>query len=330
MKSQLCPHQTTKEPLKADNKMLRAFGSTPKMIDQITKMTIYERSQFPIKGFPRTVKELTISGIGNSSMPIGILNLTNLSFLDLSKNQITKLHKSLGNLRLTKLVLSDNKFGESNNINDWDWMNGENIRRSLVTLNLSNNQLKSTPAKLFMFTELTNLDLCSNEISKLPHAIKQMKQLRIINLSKNLLKTFPYTITKLQLDSVDLSSNHLPTYQKCFEIIRESHQNLNELNYRAPTLLELAARQIIKKQIPFMHHNIPLILKDILIYSPLCSNSKCELLCFDMKILQNVNLIRLRANTIISSNFEKHFVADGPFCSRSCQLAVTKNLFRNN
>lgn len=330
MKNELCPQLRGKEPLKSDNKLLRAFGSSPKMIEQVTKLVIHERSQFPTKGFPRTLQELTINEVGCMQMPIGILNLTNLVSLDLSQNKMTKLHKSLGNLRLSKLIVSKNLLGESTNIKDWDWMDGENLRKSLKNLSLSNNTLAFVPATLFKLTELSTLDLSFNQISQLSFAFKQMKQLRTLDLGNNQINSFPYTITKLNLQSIELSSNPLPCRVKCLEVIRESHQNLTEFLYRAPTLLELSARKVIQKQIPFIHQNIPAILKEILIYSPLCCNTKCELLCFDMKILRNVNLIQIRANTVITTNRESFFIADGPFCSRSCQTQTTNKLFRNN
>lgn len=331
MKNELCPELRATEPLKNnDNKLLRAFASSPKMLERVTKLVIHERSQLPPKGFPRTLQELTISEIGYEQMPIGILNLTNLVSLDLSQNNIKKLHKALGNLRLSSLIVSKNSLGKSENIKDWDWMRGENLKKSLKNLSLSHNSMDFIPPALFHLTELTSLDLGSNNISQLSFAIKQLKQLKILDLSSNLIDSFPYTITKLNLQSLELSSNPLPSRLKCLEVIRECHQNLAEINYRAPALLELSARKVIQKQIPFIHHNIPAILKDILVYSPLCCNSKCELLCFDMQILKKVNLIHIRANTLITSNLEKVFIANGPFCSRSCQTQTCNKLFRNN
>lgn len=331
MKGELCPQMRSKEePLKNDNKLLRAFGSSPKMIEKITKLVIQDRSQFPTKGFPRTLLDLTINEVGCMQMPIGILNLTNLVSLDLSQNKMTKLHKSLGNLRLSKLIVGNNLLGESTCFKDWDWMDGENLRKTLKNLCLSNNCMTFIPANLFKLTELTTLDLSFNQISQISSAIRQLKQLRMLDLGNNQIQSFPYTITKLHLQSIELSSNPLPSRTKCLEVVRESHQNLTEILYRAPTLLELSSRKMIQKQIPFIHQNIPTILKEILIYSPLCCNTKCELLCFDMKILQNVNLIQIKANTVITTNREELFVVDGPFCSRSCQTQTTDRLLRNN
>lgn len=139
MKSALCPSDSAKkEVLKSDNHLVRAFGASTKMLtDQVTRMIIKERSAFPSSGLPRTLKELAFNDLGCSQMPIGVLNLTNLSSLDLSRNNITKLPKALGNLKLSKLVLNDNKLGESTNRRDWDWLSGENICRSISFLSFS-------------------------------------------------------------------------------------------------------------------------------------------------------------------------------------------------
>ena len=310
--------------------MIRAFGASTKMMtENVTKMVIKERSALS-KGLPRTLKDLIVSDIGCSQMPIGILNLTNLLTLDLSCNNITKLPKQLGNLRLTKLMLNENKLGESTNLRDWDWLNGEQIRRNLNHLNMSKNNLIFIHANVFKCVSLGNLDLSYNKISKIPFAIKLMKQLRVFNISCNDLTSLPFTITKPFFDTIDLSSNKFPPQNKLLDEIQESHQKIsNEHKYRAPTLLELAARTVIKRQIPFLSHNIPHIIKEILFHSPLCANTKCETMCFDVDIFKSINLIQLNAKAIITSDNSQHFIADGPFCSRSCEKATNRKLFRH-
>lgn len=331
MKAELCPQNNkTKEVLKTDNKMIRAFGTSNKMmVENVTKMIIRERSAFPAKGLPRTLKELTVSEIGCSQMPIGILNLTNLSSLDMSKNNITKLPKALGNLRLTKLILSENKLGESLNFRDWEWLNGENIRQSLGCLSISRNNMKFIPSSVFKCTGITSLDMSYNEITRIPFAIKLMKQLRLFYVNNNQLSSLPYTITKPFFDMIELSANKFPSQATVNSIIRESYQEIStQYQYRAPSLLELAARTVIKRQIPFMSHNIPHIIKEILFHSPLCANMKCEAMCFDRDIFSSINLIQLSAKAITTSDNAKHFNVDGPFCSRACEKVTHRRLFR--
>lgn len=330
MKTELCPPDPNKqEVLKSDNKLIRAFGSSSKPIEVVTKMTIRERSDLPQKGFPRTLKELTLCGIGYNQMPIGVLNLTNLTSLDLSNNKMIKLPKPLGNLKLSQLNLNDNNFGESAHLKDWDWINGDNIRRNLTCLSISRNALKFIPANIFKCSGITNLDASFNLITKIPFAIKLMNQLRTLNLSSNKLTSLPYTIVKPFFDIIDLSCNQFPSENKIREIILKSHKDMVSHRYRAPSLLELSSRTVIKYKIPFMSHNLPLIIKEILFHSPLCANSKCEVLCFDMKIFEDINLIQLNSKQKITSDNASYFNSDGPFCSRSCSQKVFTKLFRN-
>lgn len=330
MKAELCPPDPNqRKVLKSDNKLIRAFGSSSKPMEVVTKMTIRERSDLPSKGFPRTLKELSLSNVGYAQMPIGILNLTNLTSLDLSNNKVTRIPKPLGNLKLNKLILSDNKLGDSVQLKDWDWINGENLRRSLTCLSITRNGLKFIPASIFKCVGITNLDASFNEITKIPFAIKLMSQLRTLNLSNNKLSSLPYTIIKPWFDMIDLSSNQFPSEANVREIIQTSHKEMTIHHYRAPSLLELSSRTVIKHKIPFMSHNLPLIIKEILFHSPLCSNSKCEVLCFDMKIFDNINLVQLNSKQRVTSDNASYFNADGPFCSRSCSQKVFTKLFRH-
>lgn len=330
MKSELCPELSKRDVRKSDNTLLRAFATTNKMLDdKVTKLVIKERSAFPIKGLPRTLKELTVNEIGYSQMPIGILNLTNLLFLDLTKNKISKLPKALGNLKLVKLVLNENMLGESPHLRDWEWINCVNIRCSLVTLSISRNRLKFVPSNLCKLASLVNMDLSFNDFERIPFSIMQLKQLKILNLSNNMLSSLPYTINKLKLDLIDLSMNKLLSESTGLQVIRESHNELSrQIEYRASCLLDIAARTVIKHQIPFMNHNIPLIVKEILFHSPVCANAKCESLSFEMSIVRNINLIELNSKQTVTSDNAKLFAADGPFCSRSCQMATFQKLFK--
>ena len=331
-KSELCPQLGLQEPVKKDvlkksnNTLIRAFGSTSKTMEVVTKLIIKERSALPTKGFPRTLKELAVTNIGCSQIPIGILNLTSLNSLDLSKNQITKLPKSFGYLNLSKLILSENKLGEAENISDWDWLNVDNIRKSLHFLSISRNNLKFIPSNIFKCLNLTNLDASINEISKIPFAIKSMSHLKTLNLSNNHLSSLPSTITKPRFDLIDLSSNRFPSKRALPRLISSRLLSMEPQHWPAPSLLELSSRAVIKHKIPFMSHNIPLILKDILFHSPLCANSRCEVLCFDGKIYNDINFIKVNSKQRITSDNADFFVSEGPYCSYFCTQQVMKKV----
>lgn len=311
MKNELCPKAASE---KDDNKMIRAFASTNKMItDHVTKLTIAQRSDFPTKGFPRTLKELHIVGVGCLQMPIGVLNLTNLTHLNMSSNQITKIHKSLGNLRLTQLNIAENS------ISDWLWMNGKNLQCSLQTLNMSKNQLKGIPSTIACFENLVNLDLSFNQLERLPFAIQQMKQLRVLNLSNNQIKSLPSTISKLHLDAIDLSKNHFPSFKDLNTIQQRLHVRQRGFvnSIALPSLFELASRAVMRqKTIKIMHQNIPKIIKEILYFSPNCA--RCGDFCFDREIFQNIFITRINSKSRVTDNNESEFLAFGPLCSQRC------------
>jgi Leucine rich repeat len=255
-------------------------------------------------------------------MPIGILNLTNLTTLDLSQNAITKLPKALGRLKLFSLNLSGNKMGESRGTIDWSWLDGDNIRRSLSQINMSNNGLAFISSSLLKCSAITQIDLSSNEITRLPFSIKQAQTLKELNLSHNKLKSLPCTITRLHLSMIDLSCNLFPS--DLHQAVLDGHREIRQFPFRISTLLELSSRTVMKHQIPFMSHNIPMILKEILFNSPFCSNSKCERMCFDMEIHNCISLIQLNSHRKVTSDNASHFPADGPFCSRKCAEVMNK------
>lgn len=330
LKSELCPQPSgTKDVLKPDNKLIKAFGSSSKAIENTTRLTIKERSALPSKGFPRTLIDLAVTDIGCAQMPIGILNLSNLLTLDLSNNQIELLPKAFGNLKITKLNLSKNQFGNSALLKDWSWLNGANIQRSLNTLNVSGNKLKFIPSTLCSCVNLGSLDASFNQITNIPTAIHQLTQLKTLNLSSNNIKALPYTITKRRFDVVDISSNSFPSDDTVRSIVLAVHIRQCNCDYRAPSLLEISARAVIKHRVPYLNEATPAILKDILFFSPLCANPKCEALCFDMKTFSNCNLIQLNSKQRITSYNQSYFPAEGPFCSRSCSKAVYNKLFKH-
>jgi LRR-repeat protein 1 len=319
MKNELCPN-SQKESSKDDsnnNKLLRAFSSTSKMITEVTKLTITQRSEFPSKGFPRTLKELHINEVGCLQMPIGILNLTNLTFLNLSNNQISKVHKSLGNLKLTQLIISNNKLGEGNII-DWQWLNGKNLQSSIQLINLSGNNLKGIPSTIACCENLVTLNLSSNDIEKIPFAIRQLTKLRHLNLSHNKLSALPCTFKQLYLSHVDLSGNQFPTSDEANNKLERSRWVLNQLGAagaKFPTLFELSSRSLNHKT-NYMHLNIPKIIKEVLFFSPICA--RCHNFCFDRYIFQDILKIPLKSGSRVTDNNESEFLVYGPLCSSNC------------
>ena len=85
---------------------------------------------------------------------------------------------------------------------------------SLVTLDLSDNQLTGLPDALLQLDHLTDLNLSGNQLGTIPPEIGGLTSLVILDLSDNRLTGLPSELRQLrQLDSLDLSSNQLTAEQ---------------------------------------------------------------------------------------------------------------------
>ena len=332
-----------KSDVSKDNKFLRAFGATSSVTTTqnfiappVTKMIIKSRGDYPCKGFPRTLKILHINGIKWCQLQNQILYLSNLSTLDISDNLIEKLPKDLGNLKhLSEINVSKNKLGISVNPKDWEWMDAQNIQRSLVSLDVSFNELKFMPVNITKFEKLVSLKIGNNQIMRIPFAIKQLTRLKDLQINNNKIQSLPCTITILKLNSIDISDNDFtPTSDLNLPVedLKEGHNSLQNILFenKPSTLLELAARVVIKSKLSYLQLIIPQIIKDILLLSPNCVN--CDKLCIHSPIYNKVIAIQINTKQILSS-FRSKLIADGPVCGRVCvdQLKLKyfwENVFR--
>ncbi|CAO1428024.1 unnamed protein product [Diamesa serratosioi] len=330
-----------KSDVSKDNKFLRVFGATTSVTTTqnfiappITKMIIKSRGDYPCKGFPRTLKILHINGIKWCQLQKQILYLSNLCTLDISDNLIEKLPKDLGNLKhLSEINVSKNKLGISGNPKDWEWMNGQNIQRSLVALDISFNELKFMPLNITKFENLVTLKIGNNDIVRIPFAIKQLIRLRDLKINNNKIQSLPCTMTILRLNSIDLSDNdfrptsnlHLP-----IEDLLEGHTSLKDVIFekKPSTLLELAARNVIKSKLSYLQLMIPQIIKDILLLSPNCVN--CDKLCIHSPIYNKILAIKIDTKQILSNFRGSKIIADGPVCGNSCVLQLKLKYFWDN
>lgn len=71
---------------------IAAATAIPPKSQPQTKLTVLNRSDYPTKGFPKTLKSLTISGISLCKVTFEICSLRNLTVLDLSFNTIEKVY----------------------------------------------------------------------------------------------------------------------------------------------------------------------------------------------------------------------------------------------
>jgi Leucine-rich repeat (LRR) protein len=94
--------------------------------------------------------------------------------------------------------------------------------QSLITLELSNNQLIQLPHGISSLKNLKYLFLKNNSLDdlSLPKEFEQLKQLEIINLGGNRFKQFPYQLFQmLNLKEIYLGSNQIGILPDLFQTL---------------------------------------------------------------------------------------------------------------
>ncbi|XP_044524157.1 leucine-rich repeat and calponin homology domain-containing protein 1 isoform X2 [Gracilinanus agilis] len=132
-------------------------------------------------------------------IPEAIINLQMLTYLNLSRNQLSSLPACLCGLPLKVLIASNNKLG-------------------------------SLPEEIGQLKQLMELDVSCNEITALPQQIGQLKSLRELNIRRNYLKVLPPELVDLPLVKFDFSCNKVLVIPICFREMKQLQVLLLENN----------------------------------------------------------------------------------------------------
>ncbi|XP_058132653.1 leucine-rich repeat and calponin homology domain-containing protein 1 isoform X2 [Dasypus novemcinctus] len=132
-------------------------------------------------------------------IPEAIVNLQMLTYLNLSRNQLSALPAYLCGLPLKVLIASNNKLG-------------------------------SLPEEIGQLKQLMELDVSCNEITALPLQIGQLKSLRELNVRRNYLKVLPQELVDLPLVKFDFSCNKVLVIPICFREMKQLQVLLLENN----------------------------------------------------------------------------------------------------
>ncbi|XP_032081054.1 DISP complex protein LRCH3 isoform X1 [Thamnophis elegans] len=122
-------------------------------------------------------------------IPEAILNLQSLTFLNISRNQLSTLPVHLCGLPLKVLIAS-------------------------------NNKLVSIPEEIGQLRHLMELDVSCNEIHTIPPQIGNLNSLRDLNIRRNHLVHLPEELADLPLIRLDFSCNKITTIPVCYRNLR--------------------------------------------------------------------------------------------------------------
>uniref|UniRef100_A0A1I7Y6A1 Leucine-rich repeat protein 1 n=1 Tax=Steinernema glaseri TaxID=37863 RepID=A0A1I7Y6A1_9BILA len=208
-------------------------------------LRIESRSQYPMKGFPDGLWELSLAPMNLQKVDRRWFRCTGLRKLEIWGNQLTRdiefnrrmaLVGALRHMQMLTLAEMDIK---SFPFDFW-----ENLPKSLVSLDLRNNQLRRVPASVSRLSFLQDLKVDDNEITQICDEVALMPRLLTLTCANNKLQAIPATLQLCRLKTLDLSNNQLvgsgaPERQLCTEVgslfqmamaaMRRSRWNVAEL-----------------------------------------------------------------------------------------------------
>ncbi len=150
----------------------------PPELSQLTNLTLLDLSNNQLKALPPELSQLT-----------------NLSVLHLSNNQLTVLPSELSRLlNLTELYLSNNQL----TVIPPAFNQLTNLRR----LYFRRNQLRVLPPELSHLTNLTDLDVSNNQLKTLPPKLSHLTNLRGLYVSDNQLTSPPPEIVEQGMQAI--------------------------------------------------------------------------------------------------------------------------------
>ncbi len=211
------------------------------------------------------VTTLDLSGKGFTTLPLEIVQLTNLQTLNLGSNQLSSLPPEIVqltnlqtlHLNLNQLSSLPPEIGQLTNLQTLDLYNNQlsslpleiGQLTNLQTLHLNLNQLSSLPPEIGQLTNLQTLHLYNNQLSSLPPEIGQLTNLQYLYLSSNQLSSLPPEIAQLtnlqylNLDSHQLSS--LPPEIAQLTNLQTLHLYNNQLSSLPPEIGQLTNLQYL-------------------------------------------------------------------------------------
>jgi Leucine-rich repeat (LRR) protein len=152
---------------------------------------------------------------------------------------------------------------------------GSDIKRLrlLEVLYLGGNYLSEIPWEVGDLKYLKVFVLCENRLESIPSSVSNLKQLKSLLLHRNRLTSLPVELIRLRnLMELSLRDNPL--------VVRF----VRDMVYNPPSLMELSARVIKIKKVPFKSVELPENLADYLHHAHECINPRCKGVYFDTRV----------------------------------------------
>ncbi|KAJ8337723.1 hypothetical protein SKAU_G00366890 [Synaphobranchus kaupii] len=178
---------------------IAASRSVEKALEEAASSGALNLSNRKLKEFPRTARNYDLSDITHADLSKNrlcelpeefICHLQALTYLNVSRNQLSSLPVSVCQLPLLRVLI------------------------------VSNNKLSVLPASIHTLTHLRQLDVSCNELQCLPVEIGQLESLRDLNLRRNQLTTLPEELSELPLVRLDVSCNRVSRVPVCYRHLR--------------------------------------------------------------------------------------------------------------
>ncbi|XP_073519938.1 leucine-rich repeat and calponin homology domain-containing protein 1 isoform X1 [Phyllobates terribilis] len=185
-------------------------------LEEAANSGILNLSARKLKEFPRTSGSHDLSDTVQADfsknrlteVPVEVCHFVSLEALNLYQNCIKVIPDTLANLQmLTYLNISRNQLSS---------LPACLCGLPLKVLIASNNKLGFLPEEIGQLQQLMELDISCNEITSLPQQIGLLKSLRELNVRRNYLKVLPQEIVDLPLVKLDFSCNKILILPLCF------------------------------------------------------------------------------------------------------------------
>lgn len=187
--------------------------------------------------FLRDIRVADFSDLDLSSLPESMSKLSNLTELNVSRNNLVSLPECIGTLsQLTKLNASNNSLVSLPKY--------IGTLSQLTKLDVSDNALKHLPEDIGTLSQLTELNVSYNSLTDLPESIYTLSVLQKLNISSNRIDSLSERLGELHcLTELDASNNHLENLPEgLFDLVllTELNVSINSLEYLSERIGNLA------------------------------------------------------------------------------------------